>query len=179
MDALLTHFRFNLPQLQETLPAAQSQEIITTLHGILKPFLLRRLKAEVELNLPPKKEYVLYAPLSVRQREAYDRVLDGDLRSWLIGGGTAAEKEEAGPSAIVEDSEEEDEEAVGLEEEGDVPIEDVEEEPGLEVRKEAARPTARAINVALRDVNISKEGTVTVAGKAEVGRTQAEIGTFM
>ncbi|TEB25773.1 hypothetical protein FA13DRAFT_1756533 [Coprinellus micaceus] len=92
---------FNLPQLQETLPAAQSQEIITTLHGILKPFLLRRLKVDVELNLPPKKEYVLYAPLSVRQREAYDRVLDGDLRSWLIGGGTAAEKEE--------DSEEEDE----------------------------------------------------------------------
>ncbi|TEB26397.1 hypothetical protein FA13DRAFT_1756315 [Coprinellus micaceus] len=75
---------FNLPQLQETLPAAQSQEIITTLHGILKPFLLRRLKVD--------KEYVLYAPLSVRQREAYDRVLDGDLRSWLIGGGTAAEE---------------------------------------------------------------------------------------
>lgn len=52
---------------------------------------------------------MLYAPLSVRQREAYDRVLDGDLRSWLIGGGTAAEKEEAGPSTIIEDSEEEDE----------------------------------------------------------------------
>lgn len=84
-----------------------------------------------------------------------------------------------GARDLPSDSEEEDEEAVGLEEEGDVPIEDVEEEPGLEVRKEAARPSARAINVALRDVNISKEGTVIVAGKAEVGRTQAEIGTFM
>ena len=30
----------------------------------------------------------MYAPLSVRQREAYDRVLDGGLRKWLIQGGT-------------------------------------------------------------------------------------------
>ena len=42
------------------------------------------------MNLPPKKEYVLYAPLSVRQREAYDRVLDGGLRKWLIQGGTGS-----------------------------------------------------------------------------------------
>jgi len=41
------------------------------------------------MNLPPKKEYVLYAPLTVRQREAYDRVLDGGIRSWLVGGGTS------------------------------------------------------------------------------------------
>ena len=40
------------------------------------------------MSLPPKKEYVLYTPLSVRQREAYDRVLDGGLRKWLIHGGT-------------------------------------------------------------------------------------------
>ena len=40
------------------------------------------------MNLPPKKEYVLYAPLSMRQREAYDRVLSGGLRQWLIHGGT-------------------------------------------------------------------------------------------
>ena len=42
----------------------------------------------MEFNLPPQKEYVLYAPLSIRQREAYDRVLDGGLRKWLIHGGT-------------------------------------------------------------------------------------------
>ena len=45
------------------------------------------MKVDVELNLPPKKEYVLYCPLSMRQREAYDKVLDGGLRSWLIKGG--------------------------------------------------------------------------------------------
>jgi ATP-dependent DNA helicase len=49
------------------------------------------MKVDVELNLPPKKEYVLYCPLSMRQREAYDKVLDGGLRSWLIKGGTSGE----------------------------------------------------------------------------------------
>ncbi|KAJ3540152.1 hypothetical protein NMY22_g4418 [Coprinellus aureogranulatus] len=106
---------FNLPQLQQTLPAGQAQEIITTLHGILKPFLLRRLKVDVEMNLPPKKEYVLYAPLSIRQREAYNRVLEGNLRAWLIEGGTSAESEnkkagEAGPSTLPPRAEEEEEE---------------------------------------------------------------------
>jgi ATP-dependent DNA helicase len=55
------------------------------LHDILRPFLLRRLKADVERSLPPKKEYVLYAPLSRRQREVYDAVVKGSLRRLLAG----------------------------------------------------------------------------------------------
>ena len=78
--------RFNLPSLQNTLPDDQSNNVISKLHGILKPFLLRRLKADVEHALPPKKEYVLYAPLSERQRGAYDAVLTGALRGYLING---------------------------------------------------------------------------------------------
>ncbi len=70
--------------MKNSIGSKRSTEIIDTLHTILKPFLLRRLKADVETNLPPKKEYVLYAPLSVLQRETYDRVLDGSLRSHLI-----------------------------------------------------------------------------------------------
>ncbi|KAF8590398.1 hypothetical protein K439DRAFT_1330028, partial [Ramaria rubella] len=77
---------FNLPTLQSTLPNEQSKHVISKLHGILKPFLLRRLKADVEHSLPPKKEYVLYAPLSERQRGVYDAVLTGVLRSYLING---------------------------------------------------------------------------------------------
>ncbi|KAK0459566.1 SNF2-family ATP dependent chromatin remodeling factor snf21 [Desarmillaria tabescens] len=76
---------FNLPTMQTTLGSERSSEIIDALHAILKPFLLRRLKADVEANLPPKKEYVLYAPLSVTQRETYNKVLDGSLRAYLIG----------------------------------------------------------------------------------------------
>ncbi|KIK69911.1 hypothetical protein GYMLUDRAFT_34310 [Collybiopsis luxurians FD-317 M1] len=75
---------FDLPTMQESLGRDRTVQIIDTLHAILKPFLLRRLKSDVETNLPPKKEYVLYAPLSVLQREAYDKVLDGTLRAYLM-----------------------------------------------------------------------------------------------
>lgn len=61
-------------------------QLISTLHTILRPFLLRRLKVDVETDLPPKKEYVLYAPLTVRQRELYDAILDGHLRAILMKG---------------------------------------------------------------------------------------------
>ena len=78
--------RFNLPTLQSSLPNEQSNHVISKLHGILKPFLLRRLKADVEHSLPPKKEYVLYAPLSEEQREIYNAVVTGALRRYLING---------------------------------------------------------------------------------------------
>lgn len=77
--------RFNLPTMQANIGSERSSKIINALHAILKPFLLRRLKVDVETNLPPKKEYVLYAPLTVRQRDAYDKVLEGSLRQYLIG----------------------------------------------------------------------------------------------
>lgn len=59
--------------------------IIHKLHEILRPFLLRRLKVDVERTLPPKKEYVLYAPLSARQREVYDAIVKGGIRGLLAG----------------------------------------------------------------------------------------------
>jgi len=65
------------------------------------------MKVDVELNLPPKKEYVLYCPLSMRQREAYDKVLDGGLRSWLIKGGTAGETTQKEEERREEETEEE------------------------------------------------------------------------
>ncbi|KAF8621446.1 hypothetical protein AX15_007800 [Amanita polypyramis BW_CC] len=77
---------FNLPMLTNLL-GSRSTKLITSLHAILKPFLLRRMKGDVEMRLPPKKEYVIYAPLTVRQREAYECVLEGRMREWLIGGG--------------------------------------------------------------------------------------------
>lgn len=70
--------------MQSSIGSERSSQLIGSLHAILKPFLLRRLKVDVEHNLPPKKEYVLYAPLSVQQREAYNQVVDGTLRSYLL-----------------------------------------------------------------------------------------------
>lgn len=42
-------------------------EMVTKLHSLLKPFMLRRLKAEVEKSLPPKKETEVYVGLSKMQ----------------------------------------------------------------------------------------------------------------
>ncbi|KAJ3123971.1 hypothetical protein HK098_001457 [Nowakowskiella sp. JEL0407] len=51
--------------------------VITNLHTILKPFLLRRVKTEVAKELPLKKEYIVYAPLTNRQKELYAAALKG------------------------------------------------------------------------------------------------------
>ncbi|NXJ06849.1 SMCA1 protein, partial [Odontophorus gujanensis] len=45
----------------------------------LEPFLLRRIKAEVEKSLPPKKEVKIYLGLSKMQREWYTRILMKDI----------------------------------------------------------------------------------------------------
>lgn len=68
------------------LTSDQTTSIVSTLHSILKPFLLRRLKSDVEYNLPPKKEYVLYAPLTEKQKSVYEAVINGSLRRFLIEG---------------------------------------------------------------------------------------------
>jgi SWI/SNF-related matrix-associated actin-dependent regulator of chromatin subfamily A member 5 len=39
-------------------------EMTSKFHRILKPFILRRTKAEVEKSLPPKKEVHLYVGLT-------------------------------------------------------------------------------------------------------------------
>lgn len=43
--------------------------LIERLHAVLRPFLLRRLKSEVERRLKPKKEVKVYVGLSKLQRE--------------------------------------------------------------------------------------------------------------
>ena len=51
---------------------SQSREMVTKLHDVLRPHLLRRLKADVEKQLPGKYEHVIYCRLSKRQRYLYD-----------------------------------------------------------------------------------------------------------
>ena len=38
--------------------------------------MLRRLKQDVELKLPPKKELLVYAPMSATQQEFYTSTMD-------------------------------------------------------------------------------------------------------
>jgi SNF2 family DNA or RNA helicase len=58
--------------------------VVTSLHAILKPFLLRRLKVDVEKSLPPKKEYLLYAPLTAVQKEGYQAIVQRRMREYLV-----------------------------------------------------------------------------------------------
>ncbi len=51
---------------------AEAQKIVARLHEVLRPYLLRRLKAEVEKQMPGKYEHVVYCKLSKRQRQLYD-----------------------------------------------------------------------------------------------------------
>ncbi|KAK9759055.1 SNF2-related domain [Popillia japonica] len=53
--------------------------LVERLHAVLKPFLLRRLKSEVEKRLKPKKEVKIYVGLSKMQREWYTKVLMKDI----------------------------------------------------------------------------------------------------
>ncbi|KAI8808723.1 SNF2 family N-terminal domain-containing protein [Cladochytrium replicatum] len=50
----------------------QSRATINKLHTVLRPYLLRRLKADVEKQMPAKHEHVVYCRLSRRQRFLYD-----------------------------------------------------------------------------------------------------------
>ncbi|CAG9826669.1 unnamed protein product [Diabrotica balteata] len=64
--------------------------LVERLHAVLKPFLLRRLKAEVEKRLKPKKELKVYVGLSKMQREWYTKVLMKDID--IVNGAGKVEK---------------------------------------------------------------------------------------
>eukprot|EP00730_Choanoeca_flexa_P019626 TRINITY_DN9595_c0_g1_i3.p1 TRINITY_DN9595_c0_g1~~TRINITY_DN9595_c0_g1_i3.p1 ORF type:complete len:1242 (+),score=413.12 TRINITY_DN9595_c0_g1_i3:249-3974(+) len=57
-----------------TLDAEEKHLIILQLHKILRPFLLRRLKKEVETQLPDKIEHVIKCDMSALQRKLYTSV---------------------------------------------------------------------------------------------------------
>ena len=68
---------------EQILSEERKSSLVTSLHAILKPFLLRRVKADVEHSLPKKREYVLFAPLTQEQKELYQEILTGNSRSYL------------------------------------------------------------------------------------------------
>ena len=49
--------------------------VINRLHQVLRPFLLRRVKSEVEKDLPPKSETVIKVELSDWQKIVYNGIL--------------------------------------------------------------------------------------------------------
>ncbi|XP_044733899.1 lymphoid-specific helicase-like isoform X2 [Chrysoperla carnea] len=53
--------------------------IISTIHGVLNPFMLRRLKKDVLKDIVPKKELIVYCPLSDLQRTLIKYVIERNL----------------------------------------------------------------------------------------------------
>ncbi|GBF95152.1 ATP-dependent DNA helicase [Raphidocelis subcapitata] len=76
--------------------AEQRARVVDKLHSLLKPFLLRRIKADVEIALPRKQELLLYAPMSKLQRELNQQLLERTLADAMAkvadaeGGSTAS-----------------------------------------------------------------------------------------
>ena len=58
-------------------------KVVQKLHGILRPFLLRRLKGDVELSLPRKKEILLYAQMVPKQKEFNDALVNKTIKELL------------------------------------------------------------------------------------------------
>ncbi|KAI0970535.1 SNF2 family N-terminal domain-containing protein [Xylaria arbuscula] len=82
---------FDFSDLQDEETTAQfiedkeSQSLVSKIHKVLQPLLLRRIKADVAAYLPKKREYVLYAPMTKEQTDLYNVVSDKktDTRSYL------------------------------------------------------------------------------------------------
>ncbi|KAF7593073.1 hypothetical protein BBP40_012090 [Aspergillus hancockii] len=53
--------------------------VVQQLHRVLRPFLLRRVKSDVEKSLLPKKEVNLYVPMSEMQVKWYQKILEKDI----------------------------------------------------------------------------------------------------
>ncbi|KAH1072832.1 hypothetical protein J1N35_025160 [Gossypium stocksii] len=68
---------------KEEMEEKRRAQVVAKLHAILRPFLLRRMKSDVEQMLPRKKEIILYASLTEYQRNFQDHLLNKTLESYL------------------------------------------------------------------------------------------------
>lgn len=67
--------------------SGEAQKIVNKLHHSLRPYLLRRLKAHVEKQLPGKYEHTVICRLSKRQRQLYDAFMGlSDTKAKLLSG---------------------------------------------------------------------------------------------
>lgn len=62
-------------------------QVVQQLHKVLRPFLLRRVKADVEKSLLPKKEVNIFVGLTDMQRKWYKSILEKDIDAVNGAGG--------------------------------------------------------------------------------------------
>ena len=69
-----------------------SDTVVQQLHKVLRPFLLRRVKSDVEKSLLPKKEMNLYIGMSDMQVKWYKKILEKDIDAVNGAGGKKESK---------------------------------------------------------------------------------------
>ena len=72
--------------------ANEKNLLISQLHKILRPFMLRRLKVDVEKSLPPKHETILFTGMSAMQKKLYKDILMRDIDTITGTGGGGGNK---------------------------------------------------------------------------------------
>ncbi|XP_061490667.1 lymphoid-specific helicase isoform X2 [Rhineura floridana] len=74
----------SISEIAEDIVAKErEQNILHMLHQILTPFLLRRLKSDIALEVPPKREVVVYAPLVKKQETFYSAIINKTIQKLL------------------------------------------------------------------------------------------------
>jgi SNF2 family DNA or RNA helicase len=92
LKKLVTQYQeFSKNLCKSWIPSGELKQItfnrFQRLHKVLRPFLLRRLKSEVEKQMPKKYEHIVKCPLSKRQRYLYDDFMSrAKTRETLEGG---------------------------------------------------------------------------------------------
>jgi helicase SWR1 len=66
-----------------------NDSLVSRLHAILRPFVLRRLKSEVEKSLPCKYEHLVKCQLSKRQRRLYEEYISSNSTIQTLSNGNA------------------------------------------------------------------------------------------
>ncbi|KAL5540243.1 hypothetical protein UlMin_044483 [Ulmus minor] len=74
----------NNEEMKAELEETKRAQVIAKLHAILRPFILRRIKADVEQMLPRKNEIILYATMTEYQNNFQDHLINKTLGSYLI-----------------------------------------------------------------------------------------------
>lgn len=76
--------------MQEETEEMKRVHVVSKLHAILRPFLLRRMKEDVDQMPPRKKEIIIYANMTQHQKQIEDelvqRTFDNDLHEESVIG---------------------------------------------------------------------------------------------
>lgn len=86
--ALRVPYRFDFSakggeEEQEDSEEKRKVDVVSKLHAILRPFLLRRMKEDVEHMLPRKKEIIIYANMTDHQKQIQNHLVEQTFDEYL------------------------------------------------------------------------------------------------